>query len=296
MTVFNFGSINIDHVYQVERFVRPGETLPSQAYQRVLGGKGANQSIALAKAGAKVCHVGAIGQDDEWIKRELAASGVDVGAIRAVAGVSGHAIIQVDSRGENCILLHAGANAALTQADLEAALAAVKPGDWLLLQNETSGIGEAIALAYERGLRVAFNPAPMTSAVAKLPLEQLGLLIVNQIEARQISGEADSDMALRKLGGLFPETSIVVTLGPRGALYLHGEERYRVPGRKARVVDTTAAGDTFTGYLLARIAAGSEILAALELACSAAALCVTRPGAAPSIPTRDELAAWQAGA
>ena len=295
MTVFNFGSINIDHVYQVERFVRPGETLASQAYRRVLGGKGANQSIALARAGASVRHVGAIGQDDHWITQELAALGVDISAIRTVTGVSGHAIIQVDRQGENCILLHPGANVELTSADLDKQLAETGTDDWLLLQNETSAVAAAIELAHSRGLRIAFNPAPMTPAVRKLPLEQLDLLIVNQLEARQISGEADSDMALRKLGAQFPDTAFVITLGPRGALYLQGDERHRVPGHKVRAVDTTAAGDTFTGYLLAQLAAGEDVLPALQLACCAAALCVTRPGAAPSIPSRDEVLAWQAG-
>ena len=294
MTVFNFGSINIDHVYQVDRFVRPGETLASHGYQRVLGGKGANQSIALARAGIKVRHIGAISQDDRWIMQELAEAGVEISAIRQIDKASGHAIIQVNKEGENCILLHPGANAMLTAADLEAQLGQVNASAWLLLQNETSAVGEAMELAHSRSLRIAFNPAPMTAAVPKLPLEQLDLLIVNQVEARQISGEADSEVALRKLGGQFPQTAIVVTLGPRGALYLRGEERFRVSGRKVKAVDTTAAGDTFTGYLLAQLAVGTEVLPALELACSAAALCVIRSGAAPAIPALAEVLEFQA--
>ena len=293
MSVFNFGSINIDHVYHVERFVRPGETLASRAYRRVLGGKGANQSIALARAGSSVCHIGAISQDDSWIAQELSDAGVDVSAIQQVDQASGHAIIQVNKDGENCILLHPGANAALSAADLEGQLAASNESDWLLLQNETSAVGEAIELAHARGLRIAFNPAPMTAAVHKLPLEKLDLLIVNQIEARQISSEADSEVALRKLGGQLPQTAIVVTLGSHGVLYLRGEERFRVPGRKVKTVDTTAAGDTFTGYLLAQLAVAAEVLPALELACNAAALCVTRAGAAPSIPTMAEVVEFQ---
>ena len=294
MTVFNFGSINIDHVYQVERFVRPAETLSSQAYRRVLGGKGANQSIALARAGAKVCHIGAIGQDDAWILQELTEAGVDVSSIRRVADASGHAIIQVDRQGENCILLHPGANAQLTVTDLETQLAvATDKENWLLVQNETSAVGEVIALAHSSGLQIAFNPAPMTPAVRKLPLQQLHLLILNQVEARQISGEADSEIALRKLASQFPSTAVVVTLGPSGALYLRGEERHRVAGRKVKAVDTTAAGDTFTGYLLAQLATGGEVLAALEIACSAAALCVTQPGAAPAIPTKADVIKFQ---
>lgn len=289
MAVVNFGSINIDHVYQVARFVRPGETLASQHYQRVLGGKGANQSIALARAGSKVVHIGAINQQDSWIIDDLSQAGVDTAGIQLTKEATGHAIIQVDQQGENCILLYSGANAQLRAKQLATQLEAQ---DWLLIQNETSAVAEVINLAQARGLKIAFNPAPMTDAVKTLPLAALDLLIVNEIEACQLSEVADIEVAIKKLTTLLPTTALVITLGAEGALYCAEDEQIQVAAYLVKAVDTTAAGDTFTGYLLAQLAAGVSVKSALTTACGAAALCVSRAGASPSIPLLSEVSAF----
>ena len=300
MSVHNLGSINIDHVYRVPHLVRPGETLSSRALETVLGGKGANQSVALARAGARVRHVGRVGEGDAWARDALADAGVDVGAVALVDGPSGHAIIQVDDAGENAIVLHGGANHALERTAIDAALAASERGDWLLLQNETSGVEEAFALAGARELRIAFNPAPMSAAVRALPLERCDTLILNETEAAMLAG-ADGDTGAGKGSGegeeggdidaveavllaRYPHVRLVLTLGGRGARLVRGDTRIEVAAVPVEVVDTTGAGDTFVGYLLAALVAGLDERAALERACRAAALSVTRAGATPSIP------------
>ncbi|HPQ94463.1 MAG: hypothetical protein KDI44_07055 [Thiothrix sp.] len=188
MRIWNYGSINIDHVYRVPHLVQPGETLTSTGYGRVLGGKGANQSIALARAGAAVTHLGRYHAGDFDLLAPLLAAGVDGSALQSVAQPGGHAIIQVDDRAENTIVLFPGANHSFTPADLDRLLAPAAAGDWLLLQNECSHTGPMIEVAFARGLQVAFNPAPMTDAVHELPLDKLNLLCVNRIEVRQLLG------------------------------------------------------------------------------------------------------------
>lgn len=287
MTIHNLGSINVDHVYRVPHLVRPGETLASRALETVLGGKGANQSVALARAGAAVRHVGRIGAADDWARRALADAGVDVSAVASVDGPSGHAIIQVDDAGENAIVLHGGANHVLDRAAIEAALATAGEGELLLLQNETSGIDAAFDVARERGLRVAFNPAPMSEAVRSLPLERCDTLILNETEAAMLAGSGDADDAEAleaTLAARYPAVRLVLTLGARGARLARDDARVAVGTPRVDVVDTTGAGDTFVGYLLAALESGADERAALERACRAAALSVTRAGATPSIP------------
>lgn len=293
-TVHNLGSVNIDHVYRVPHLVRPGETLSSLALETVLGGKGANQSVALARAGARVRHVGRVGEGDAWAREALAGHGVDVSAVELVEGVSGHAIIQVDEGGENAIVLHGGANSTLDAEAVERGLADAREGDWLLMQNETSGVASAFDVALRRGLRIAFNPAPMSAAVGELPLERCELLILNETEAAMLAGEAgrDGDEAdvERALLQRCPDVGLVLTLGARGSRFLHGETRVEVAAREVEVVDTTGAGDTFVGYLLAALVEGEQVRAATERACAAAALSVTVAGATPSIPDAEAVA------
>ena len=294
-TVHNLGSINVDHVYRVPHLVRPGETLSSRALETVLGGKGANQSVALARAGARVRHVGRLGSGDAWAREALAASGVDVSAVALVEGASGHAIIQVDDGGENAIVLHGGANHALDAEAVRAGLDAASEGDWLLMQNETSGVEAAFDIARERGLRIAFNPAPMSEAARALPLERCEVLILNETEATMLAGretgdgtiEASTESALLER---CPDVRLVLTLGARGARLLHRGQRVEVAATAVEVRDTTGAGDTFVGYFLAALAAGDEERAALERACAAAALSVTVAGATPSIPSAEAVA------
>lgn len=289
MRILNFGSLNVDHVYQVDHFVRPGETLASLEYHVFMGGKGSNQSIALALAGAPVVHAGKLGRDGEWLKTRLAGYGVDCRFVDVVEGASGHAIIQVNRGGENAILLHGGANQAITAADGERVLAHFGPGDMLLLQNEISSIPDLMRQAHARGLGVAFNPAPMHAAVTTYPLDLIQWLVVNEVEAAELSGEHSPERILATLRRRFPRMETVLTLGREGAAYAGPDGTIRVPAVPVEAVDTTAAGDTFIGYFLAERLRGAPPRAALELGCRAAAICVTRRGAADSIPRRSEV-------
>lgn len=294
MQVFNYGSINLDLVYRVPHLVRPGETLASQSLSTVLGGKGANQSMALARAGVAVRHLGRIGQADSWACDELAAAGVQTAGVEHIDASSGHAIIQVDDSGENSIILHGGANQSFDRASLELSLQSAEPGDWLLLQNECNAIDDVFELAISRQLSIAFNPAPMTTAVQNLPLERCEILIVNETEALALAGiestDADNadkiaDEAMKHLAGRFPDTRLVLTLGARGARMHYQGHHWQENAVAVNVVDTTGAGDTFVGYFLAGIIQSLDEPTALRRACHAAALSVTVAGATPSIPS-----------
>lgn len=289
----NLGSINLDHVYRVPHLVTPGETLASHAYAVGLGGKGANQSLALALAGGRVCHWGRLGRRDAWARDTLARAGVDVSHVSLVDAPSGHAIIQVDDAGENAIVLYSGANHGFDGATFEALAGTAAPGDWLLLQNECNGLAELLTLAAERQIRVAFNPAPMTDAVGELPLSACRLLFVNRTEAAGLAGlpvDAEADALLDALGNRLPDCELVLTLGADGAWHQAGGERRHQPALKVSAVDTTGAGDTFIGYYLAALQRGASVAHCLTRATAAAALAVQRPGAAAGIPTADEVA------
>ncbi len=288
-TILNFGSINIDHIYQVPHFVRPGETLASNHLDTVLGGKGANQSVAIARAGGRVKHVGRACENDQWVFTYLEACGVDISHVERSDESSGHAIIQVDSRGENAIVLHGGANQGFDSANLEKAILSCQKGDFLLAQNECNLLHEAVALALDNELRVALNPAPMTESIRELPLEDLDTLIVNQGEAQALCGEHEMDDIILALKKQLPRSRVVITLGGEGAVLISQGSVSKVPAASAKVVDTTAAGDTFVGYFLAGLVEGLSDTSALNRACTAAAIAVESLGAIPSIPTLEQV-------
>ena len=292
MPILVFGSLNIDHVYEVEHLVRPGETLPSTEYRRFQGGKGANQSVALARAGADVFHAGRIGPEGLWLRDAVAAQGVDVTHVGLDNQPTGHAIIQVDPAGENSILLYGGANLTVTPDDAHYVISRFGRDDWLLLQNEISSLPAILREAAQRRMTVAFNPAPMTPAVHEYPLDDVSLFVVNQTEGAALAQieRASPASIVETLQRRFPHAAILLTLGQNGSLYARGEERIHTPAQPVAAVDTTAAGDTFIGYFLAELLAGESTAYALTIATRAAALCVTRPGAAVSIPLRSELA------
>ena len=278
MKVLNFGSLNIDLVYRVREFVRPGETISAAGFARFAGGKGLNQSLALARAGAKVIHAGAVGGDGGFLLDLLRADGVDCSPVEIVGDTpTGHAVIQVADSGENAIVLYPGANHRISEALIDRALALTEPGDILLLQNEISAMPDIMRRAHERGLRIFFNPAPMTEAVAVYPLDFVDTLIVNETEWEALSV-------------MFPslEVNVLQTIGARGAVY---NRKIIVPAeRVGNVVDTTAAGDTYIGYFIAELIAGRDVESAMKTATKASAWCIQRPGAAPSIPHGSDLA------
>lgn len=287
MAIINFGSINIDHVYQVEHFVQPGETLASHHYQQLLGGKGANQSIALAKAGAEVRHVGRIHNNDAHIKQTLIKQGIDCKHVQCGDTPSGHAIIQVTPSAENAIVLFGGANQELDHKSVLAALDGAKSADWVLTQNETSAIEDVLRQAKEQGLKVAFNPAPMTPEVKTLPTDCIDLLIVNEVEAAEFAETDDLNEIEAYFKQHWGHAEVIITLGKKGVIMLRGEQRIEVPAFVVAAVDTTAAGDTFIGFFLAAYSEHADAKQALQKACAASALAVTVEGAAQSIPELD---------
>ena len=289
MKIINIGSLNIDDVYQMDHFVRPGETQTSLSYSKFCGGKGLNQSIALARAGGHPFHAGRIGSDGLFLKEKLDSAGVNTSLITVTDAPTGRAIIQVNREGENSIILNSGANRTFSREDIHRMLEGFGRGDILLLQNEINMLKEIILAAAEKGLTIALNPAPMDVTVSGLPLDKIGLFIVNEIEGGELTGKDAPESILEGMAEMFPEAMIFLTLGSRGVMFAGKEERISLPSVKVKPVDTTAAGDTFTGYVLTAISEGMEIRKALELAVKAAAVTVTRKGAADSIPAREEL-------
>lgn len=289
--IFSYGSINVDHIYQMPHLVAPGETLASTDYRQVLGGKGANQSIAAAQAGVPVLHIGRYGKTDSWVVTQLQDAGVDCSRVTAVDTPSGHAIIQVDAQAENSIILFAGANHSFRADELDVLLDGAVSGDWLLLQNECSCTAEMISTAAAKGLQVAFNPSPMDDSVRALPLHDLSLLVVNEIEVQQLldCDWQSQDQLVAALRDRLPNTKTVVTFGSKGALWVDAETVIFVPALKVEAVDTTAAGDTFLGYLLAALCQQDSPKTALEMGCKASSLAVQKVGASVSIPTRAEV-------
>lgn len=291
MKILNFGSLNIDHVYGVDHFVRPGETLASRRYQRFSGGKGNNQSIALARAGAPVWHAGKIGGDGVWLLDLLRQAGANISLVARGTTPTGHAIIQVQKDGENCIVLYGGANQTITPADARAVLAHFKEGDYLLLQNEISSIPAIMRIAARRKMKIVFNPAPMSRQVRRYPLSLVDIFVVNEIEGAELTGAKGAQRIIAAMRRRYPQAMLILTLGARGAICAHASGSLQVPGFKVKAMDTTAAGDAFIGYFLAAYTQSANAGKALQIACKAAAICVTRPGAADSIPCRKEVVA-----
>ncbi|MEZ5560528.1 MAG: ribokinase [Pseudomonadales bacterium] len=282
----NLGSLCIDHVYEVPRLARAGETVASTGYARHAGGKGLNQSLAAARAGARVAHFGCIGADGALLRQVLAAEGVDVGGIREVAEPSGHGVIQVAPDGDNAIVIAGGANRAVTPADVAAALNACAADDWLLLQNEINDLPGVLSAAAARGTRVAFNVAPVDGREQHYDLGSVALLVVNEIEAAALAGRDAPAAALEVLAQRFPAAAVVLTQGAEGLRWRAPDSAGYVPAIAVQAKDETAAGDAFTGYLMAGLLAGASLAQALRQGAAAGALAVTVAGAAPSIPAR----------
>ena len=289
MKILNYGSLNIDYTYSVDHFVRGGETMSSEEMHVFSGGKGLNQSIALSKSGAEVWHAGAIGTGDgDFLIRQLKEAGVNTEYISVLDGKTGHAIIQKAKDGGNCILLFGGANQQITREMVDGVMDHFEKGDYLVLQNEISEIGYIMERAREKGMVLVFNPSPMDDKISTYPLEYVDYFLLNEIEAGDICGEQGSgEELLQKLSDKFPASKIVLTLGGDGSLYRDGQRIltqgiYKVP-----------VADTITGFLIGGLVQGLDAGEALDLAAKAAAIAVSRPGAAPSIPSREEVEAFE---
>ena len=289
MKVLNIGSHNLDYVYQVECILIPGETQASKSRQIFCGGKGLNQSIALAKAGIPVYHAGLIGEGGEPLLEVCKENGVNTEFIRQIPGPCGHTVIQVDRNGQNCILLFGGSNRSMTKEFVDSVLDSFDEGDIILLQNEINELDYIIDRAYEKKMMIILNPSPFDSALEKCDLSKISLFLMNEIEGFQITGEKEPDRILAKVKELYPKAKVVLTLGGDGSVYQDETGIYRQGIFKVKAVDTTAAGDTFTGYFISSIIDGMPVQDGLKLAAKASAIAVSRAGATASIPVRSEV-------
>lgn len=289
MKILNFGSLNIDYVYAVDHFVRPGETLSSEKLELHCGGKGLNQSIALARAGAQIYHAGSIGRDGEMLKNRLSENKVNTDFISYADCPSGHAIIQVDKSGQNCILLFGGANQAITEKQVDEVINCFEKDDILLLQNEINCMEYIMKRAFDRGMKIALNPSPINDSLKKYPFKFVKYFILNEIEGNEITGKTKPQEIAESLLESYPDSEIVLTLGKKGVVFYNKDKSLSHGIYDVKPADTTAAGDTFTGYFLASVLEGLDEETALKRASIASSISVSRPGASDSIPFRDEV-------
>lgn len=295
MKILSFGSLNIDYVYKVPHFVKKGETLSAEELNVYTGGKGLNQSIALSRAGMKTYHAGAIGRDGLFLLDQLKEAGVNTDLVKILEDVrTGNAIIQNDEEGDNCIILFGGANQAISKEQVDEVFEHFTNEDYLLIQNEINELPYIVKKAKEIGMKIILNPSPMNEKIKELPLDQINYFLLNEIEAMQILDmEEPKEIDGKYISGLlhqkFPEATIVLTLGSEGSVCISGDEYVEQSIYKVKTVDTTAAGDTYTGYFIAGILNGKTIKEAMDTASKASAVAVSRQGAAPSIPCLEEV-------
>ena len=295
MKIINFGSLNIDNVYNVHKFVKPGQTIFTDSFHVAAGGKGLNQSIAAARAGAKVIHAGIIGNNGTFLTDLLREAGVDTSQILTLDAPSGHTVIEVSASGQNRIIVHGGTNQMLSEEYIDTVLAHGTADDLVLLQNETNLVGSIIRKSHEKNLKIAFNPSPMPDDPEDLPLDLIDYFLVNELEAAQLAGmssDCSFEAILDCLADKYPHAAIVMTLGHNGVLFSQNGNRLSHPIFQVEAVDTTAAGDTFCGYFLAALCQHIPVSTALREASAASAIAVSRPSAAPSIPLYEEVQAF----
>lgn len=289
MKILNIGSINLDKSYHVEQFITAGKTSRVLEHQVSFGGKGMNQSVAIARAGAPVWHAGVVGDDGAEITQFMQSEGVQVDYLVTAEGATGHAIIQIDRTGQNCILICPGTNNAVSKAFVDNVLSKFARDDFLVLQNEISNVDYAILRAHEIGMKIFLNPSPIETSHDIPNIELVDYLILNEVEGRILTGEHTDQSMLAALHQRFPRSAIVLTLGEKGVLYQDSRQFLACNAYPTQVKDTTAAGDTFEGYFIASLYEGLTVERALRRASKAASVCVSRQGAALSIPYRKEV-------
>lgn len=286
-----FGSLNIDRRYSVEDFVQKGETISAEKMELFCGGKGLNQAISLSRAGNEVSFAGAVGEDGEMLLEELKANQINVDHVKRMPGASGHAVIQVDRSGQNCIIILAGSNGMITTEDVDRVLTDFDEGDLIILQNEISNVAYILQKAHAKKMVVALNPSPCDSKIEKYDMNCVDYLLVNETEAAAIAGCTEDEAVLQSLHERYPSVNIIMTKGSEGSFYMGADGQKAHCGiHKVPVVDTTAAGDTFTGYFLSEVLKGSQVEQALQVAAVASGIAVSRAGAAPSIPYYEKVA------
>lgn len=284
MKILNFGSLNIDKVYAVEEIVKGGETIDSVSFSESVGGKGLNQSIAVAKAGGNIMHAGCVGKDGEILLQALKDNNVDTSLIKTVETASGQAIIQVDKHGQNCIILFHGANYEVDKAYIDGVMQDFAQGDILILQNEISNIDYIIEVAKAKQMKIYLNPSPINENLNKYNMQAIDGIFVNEHEGAYLADKEKVEDILDSLASKYPELEIILTFGDKGAYYRHKDINIFQPAYKVDAVDTTAAGDTFTGYFIALRQQGKSIEESLQKASKASSITVSRKGASISIP------------
>ena len=284
MKILNFGSLNIDKVYAVEEIVKGGETIDSISFSESVGGKGLNQSIAVAKAGGNIMHAGCVGKDGEILLQALKDNNVDTSLIKTVETASGQAIIQVDKHGQNCIILFHGANYEVDKAYIDGVMQDFAQGDILILQNEISNIDYIIEVAKAKQMKIYLNPSPINENLNKYNMQTIDGIFVNEHEGAYLADKEKVEDILDSLASKYPELEIILTFGDKGAYYRHKDINIFQPAYKVDAVDTTAAGDTFTGYFIALRQQGKSIEESLQKASKASSITVSRKGASISIP------------
>lgn len=289
--ILNFGSLNLDYTYEVDHFVKPGETLSAKKRSLHCGGKGLNQSIALSRANAQVFHAGAIGKEDGGILlKMLEDNQIDTNYIKVLEEIpSGNAFIQVDDQGENCIVLYKGANHEITKKQVDSVLEHFEANDWLMLQNEINQMDYIIQQAKKKGMIICFNASPINEELLKLPLHLIDYFFINEEEGKALAQD-DSDVQTSLLKK-YPNAKFIMTLGKDGSIYFDQTTTISQPAYQTDVIDTTGAGDTFTGFVIAQLMSNHSIKESLEVGAKASSIAISRKGASSSIPTMAELEA-----
>jgi len=289
MKILNFGSCNIDYVYSLDHIVGIGETETTHKLEIFPGGKGLNQSIAVAKAGVKICHAGCVGRDSSMLTDILSENGVDISYLSKTCEKTGHAIIQVSSEGENSIFLYPGSNEMISKDYIDLVLQNFGRGDIILLQNEISNVDYIVEKAYQKQMCIILNPSPCNEKLDKIDFNKLTYIILNEVEAKAISGYDIPEESLTYIKNKYPNLKVMLTLGSNGCIYTDSICEFRQPAFRVNAIDTTAAGDTFTGYFVAELSRNTDYRKILKIASAASAIAVSRKGAAPSIPDKCEV-------
>lgn len=290
MKILNFGSINIDHTYYLPHLVQPGETISSTNFDKNIGGKGLNQSISMAKAGLKVYHAGIISKTEkDFIFNEINKFDINTDFIKSIDGDNGHAIIQVDQYGQNCIILYPGTNYKITKEYIDTVLAYFEKGDFCVLQNEISNLDYIVKKCCEKQIKIILNPSPWTDKLKQILNYPIEYIILNEVEAMQLSKSSEPTKILEYFKTAYPDIKVVLTLGKDGVIYQDKHTKLFHPIFNVPVVDTTAAGDTFTGYFIYGICNNLPIKDTLKMCCASCAITVSRKGATCSIPLKHEV-------
>lgn len=285
MKILNFGSLNIDIFFRVENIVKPGETISAKSIEKRPGGKGLNQSVALSKSFENVYHAGSVGDDGVFLIDYLKSENINTKYIKKSDKLTGNAIIQVDDKGENSIVLYKGANFDNDKKFIDEVLDNFDKDDILVLQNEISSMKYLIDKAYEKGMKIVLNPSPITEDVKEFDFNKIDLLLVNEIEAKDIANKDNIDESINYFMATYPNINLIVTLGSKGSIFVNKNEKIKQEGIKVESVDSTGAGDTFTGFFVSYFYQGKNVRDCLKFASLASALSVTKSGASISIPS-----------